>query len=195
MMKRQSGSTAQRLIDQARLLIMTRGYNGFSYADLADAVGIRKPSIHFHFPAKADLVCMVVADARRLLREQMPLIAEHTPEATGQLRVYTDYWRNCISDGSAPFCLAAILAADMPALPPAVATEVRGHFDDLTDWLARVLAQGAEQGEFRLTHSPREEADAFLAATYGAMLSARAFSDPGKFSAIVDAVFERLSGR
>ena len=46
-----SGSTAERIVHEARNLIMTRGYNGFSYADIAEAVGIRKASIHHHFPA------------------------------------------------------------------------------------------------------------------------------------------------
>ncbi len=35
--------------------------NGFSYADIAEVVGIRKPSIHHHFPSKADLVRALVA--------------------------------------------------------------------------------------------------------------------------------------
>jgi hypothetical protein len=38
------------------MLIQTRGYSAFSYQDVADSLGIRKASIHYHFhqidPAK-----------------------------------------------------------------------------------------------------------------------------------------------
>ena len=40
------------LIDVATGQVRRLGYSAFSYADLAAAVGIRKPSIHHHFPAK-----------------------------------------------------------------------------------------------------------------------------------------------
>ena len=42
-------STADDILACARSLIVAGGYNGFSYADIADVVGIRKPSIHHHF--------------------------------------------------------------------------------------------------------------------------------------------------
>jgi len=48
--------TADDILACARSLIVAGGYNGFSYADIAEVVGIRKPSIHHHFPSRADLV-------------------------------------------------------------------------------------------------------------------------------------------
>ena len=50
-----ASETATRLMDAAQLLIMERGYNAFSYKDLAESVGIRTASIHYHFPSKGDL--------------------------------------------------------------------------------------------------------------------------------------------
>jgi hypothetical protein len=43
-----------------------------------------------------------------------------------------------------------------------------------------------------LQNTPAIEAQNFLAAVYGAMLAARAFDDPGKFSAIVEALVHRI---
>ena len=58
--------TRTELISQAEFLVRRRGYSGFSYADLAEVVGIRKASIHHHFPTKSDLAFALVAayDAR-----------------------------------------------------------------------------------------------------------------------------------
>ena len=50
-----SPSTATRILDVAEGLAQTRGFNGFSYADIAAEIGITKASLHYHFPSKADL--------------------------------------------------------------------------------------------------------------------------------------------
>ncbi len=47
--------TRSRLIAEAEFLVRTRGYAGFSYGDLATAIGISRASIHHHFPSKEDL--------------------------------------------------------------------------------------------------------------------------------------------
>ncbi|MCK5866711.1 MAG: TetR/AcrR family transcriptional regulator, partial [Marinobacter adhaerens] len=47
--------TRTALMDLAEHTVRSRGFDGFSYADLAEAIGIRKASIHYHFPTKAKL--------------------------------------------------------------------------------------------------------------------------------------------
>lgn len=185
-------TTADQIVSEARSLIMKRGYNGFSYADIAEAVGIRKPSIHHHFAAKSDLAIAVVEQSRAVIVAQIRQLAETEPNAMAQLRAYTGYWERCIADDTAPFCVAAMLAAELPSLPDDVAAAVRAHFNDLTDWLARILSLGARQGSVRLVGTPEQEADAFLSAVYGAMLSARAFGDPGRFVTITDMLLARV---
>ena len=186
------GETAGKLVDEAKRLIINRGYNGFSYADLSAKFGIRKASIHHHFPSKVDLAVAVVEQGRAAIRAQIAALETGTPDATAQLYAYTGYWERCILDQEAPFCLAGVLAAELPGLPPEVATAVRGHFSDLGRWVERVLTLGVAQGSIRLDDTPAAEADAFLAAVYGAMLAARAFDDPAKFSRIVEGFLRRV---
>ena len=57
---KQRSETAEQILDLAEMLIQTRGYSAFSYQDIADSLGIRKASIHYHFPSKADLGIAVV---------------------------------------------------------------------------------------------------------------------------------------
>ncbi|MFZ3483532.1 TetR/AcrR family transcriptional regulator [Sphingomonas sp. 3-13AW] len=186
------GNTAEKLVDGAAQLIMRGGYNGFSYADLAERFGIRKPSIHHHFPSKVDLVIRVVEEGRARIRAQIAFLRENAPAAMDQLLMYTGYWERCIQDQSAPFCLAAVLAAELPALPEPIAAAVRGHFADLAAWLDGVLALGVRQGTMSLETSPKLEAENFMAAVYGAMLVARALEDPGRFKTIVDSQIDRI---
>lgn len=186
------GDTAGKLVGGAAQLIMRVGYNGFSYADLSERFGIRKASIHYHFPSKADLAVAVVEQARAGIRGQLAALEEGSPVALDQLRFYTGYWERCIKDQSAPFCLAAVLAAELPSLPEEVAASVRGHFVDLGKWLEGLLELGVEQGSVRLEASPEVEAQAFMATVYGAMLAARAFDDPERFHVIVETLFRRI---
>jgi TetR/AcrR family transcriptional repressor of nem operon len=184
--------TTGRIVDAGRQLITLRGYNGFSFADVAEAVGIRKASVHHHFPAKADLAVAVVEQSRSAIRDRALEFASGTVDALGALKGYTDYWERCIGDGSASFCLAAVLAAEAPSLPPAVRAAVRAHFADLMAWLVAVLARGRQEGVFAFADTPEDEAERFMAAVYGAMLGARVFDDPARFGRMVRAFVRRL---
>lgn len=179
----------------ARALIVAGGYNGFSYADIADVVGIRKASIHHHFPTKADLVRTLVARYRAEAEAGMANLELQAPGALEKLRSYVRYWEACIADASAPFCVCALLASELPALPEEVGLEVRAHFRSLSAWLTSVIERGARHGELYLANTPRAEAEAFMAAVHGAMLSARAYGDPKMFGFVTGPLLDRLASR
>jgi TetR/AcrR family transcriptional repressor of nem operon len=186
---------ASEIVACAQSLLAVRGYNGFSYADISQAVGISKPSVHHHFASKADLVRTVVRRYRKGARDGMAALEQQIADPLAQLHAYVGYWTACIHDGSAPFCICAMLAAEMPAIPAEVAEEVRGHFDDLATWLEAVLARGVSDGVFHLRGPVRPEAMAVMAAVHGAMLAARAHGDTDLFGAILKPVLHRLTHR
>ena len=53
--------TAARILDVAERLVQTRGFNGFSYADVASELDVTKASLHYHFPGKAELGQALIA--------------------------------------------------------------------------------------------------------------------------------------
>ena len=185
-------TTPDRILGEARNLIMVRGYNGFSYADIAAVVGVSKANVHHHFAGKSDLATAVVEQSRSGIQAQVRSLEESDLDAAEQLRAYARYWERCILDNSAPFCIGAMLAAELPSLPKDVATAVRAFFAELRDWLTKILVLGLRQGNVTLVGTPEEEADAFLSAVYGAMLSARAYGDPHRFAVIVETLLSRV---
>ena len=187
-----ASTTSDEILRCARALIIAGGYNGFSYADISEVVGIRKASIHHHFPSKSDLVRTLVVRYRQEAEAGIAALERQIADPVGQLRAYTGFWQACILDASAPFCVCALLASEIPALPEDVVREVRAHFRTLSAWLASVLRRGAEQGLLRLTGTPEAEAEIILATVHGAMLSARAYGDPAMFGTILHPVLERL---
>ncbi|GAA4657238.1 TetR/AcrR family transcriptional regulator [Massilia kyonggiensis] len=186
-------STADDILACARSLIVAGGYNGFSYADIAQVVGIRKPSIHHHFPSKADLVKTLVIRYREAAEEGIANLGRAIPGPLDQLQAYIAYWKTCIGDASAPFCICALLANELPVLPEEIALEIRTYFRFLSGWLTSVLERGAALGVVTLTGTPRVEAEAFMATVHGAMLSARAYGDTAIFGTIMDPQLARLS--
>ena len=96
-------TTSDDILACARSLIVAGGYNGFSYADIADVVGIRKASIHHHFPSKVDLVRTLVARHRQNAEAGLANLERQVSDPLEQLRSYTGYWQACIADASAPF--------------------------------------------------------------------------------------------
>jgi TetR/AcrR family transcriptional repressor of nem operon len=188
-------TTHQKLIDAARHLIQTRGYNGFSYADVAEQVQVRKASIHHHFPSKSDLAMAVVEESRALIVGQTRALAGGAFDPEEQLAMYTGYWERCIADASAPFCVAGMLATELTTLPTELADLVRAHFRDLSNWLEIVLTKGAQSGLFDIQSSARVEAESFMSTVYGAMLTARAYGDPKVFAEIVGNGYNKLLRR
>ncbi|TBL81849.1 TetR/AcrR family transcriptional regulator [Paenibacillus thalictri] len=188
-------TTFDDILSCARSLIVAGGYNGFSYADIADVVGIRKASIHHHFPSKVDLVRTLVARYRKEAEAGMANLELQISDPLELLRCYAGYWEACIADASAPFCISALLASQLPVLPEEVGLEVRAHFRSLSAWLTSVLERGARQGQLQLISTPRAEAEAFMATVHGAMLSARAYGDPKIFGVVTGPLLERLASR
>ncbi|GLQ11266.1 TetR family transcriptional regulator [Devosia yakushimensis] len=186
-------STADDILACARSLITAGGYNGFSYADIAEVVGIRKASIHHHFPSKVDLVRILVQRYREDARAGFAELARTASDPRDQLAKYVGYWETCIMDASDPFCVCALLASELPALPPSVAVEVRLHFETLSAWLTSAFERGAALGVFRLANPPQAEAETFMATVHGGMLSARAQDDPRLFGTITRSLLNRLS--
>ena len=184
--------TADAILDCARASIIAGGYNGFSYADIAAVVGIRKASIHHHFPTKVDLVRTLVQRYRAEATAGMAESVGAVTDPVARLRGYTDYWAACIGAPETSYCLCALLATQIPVLPDEVADEVRAYFLALSDWLTTTLETGVTQGIFSLPGSARAEAEVFMATVHGAMLSARAHGDPALFATIADSAIDRL---
>ncbi len=169
------------------------GYAGFSYADIAKTVKISKASIHHHFPTKADLAVAVLSRHRAALLEGAEAIDHNISDPLKRLRAYAQYWEGCIDDGTQPFCVAALLAAELPGLPDEVGAELKLHFEGLKKWIRRTLAAGVKDHTIRIQGSLDVEADAFMATMHGALLASRVSGTCDAFREIAFSTLKKLS--
>ena len=78
-------TTSDEILASARAFIIGGGYNAFSYADISAVVGIRKPSIHHHFPTKAGLVRTLVRQYREAAEAGLTDLAATAPSPLAAL--------------------------------------------------------------------------------------------------------------
>src|SRR5271170_2958588 len=155
--------TADRILESAHALLAERGYAAFSYADIAEMVKIRKPSIHHHFASKAILVTAVLKQHRNKLGLALNDLTHHVNNPLSRLEAYVLHWEKCIRDKTEPICIAALLGAELPTLPDEVKAEVKGYFRDLKEWIRKTLEDGHAQGVLRFKQPAAVEAETFIA--------------------------------
>jgi TetR/AcrR family transcriptional repressor of nem operon len=176
-------ATADRILDIAEDLVQTRGYEAFSYADISEALGIRKASVHHHFATKAELTRAVAARYRGAFAGRLHSLDREFPDPTRRLMRYVRLFQEALREGD-HMCLYGMLASDSVTLPGAVRDEVIGFFADQEAWLTRVISEGRSAGEFRFEGKPAAAAAALLAGLEGAMLMARARRDVPHFATV-----------
>lgn len=166
---------AIEILDVAERLVQTRGFNGFSYADIAAELGITKPALHYYYASKAALGDALVA--RYSARFFENLVAEGS--AAARLEGYIRQYRAMLSADR--MCLCGMLAAEFHVLPSRMRAAVLDFFDRTTAWLEEVVEQGAAERGLSLDGSAGELASVIIDTIHGAMLIARAQGRPERF--------------
>src|SRR5690348_9471667 len=90
-------STTGRILDVAERLVQTRGFNGFSYADIAAEVGITKASLHYHFATKAELGRTLIDRYTESFTAALRTITERLARADERLRAYVKLYADVLS--------------------------------------------------------------------------------------------------
>jgi TetR/AcrR family transcriptional regulator, transcriptional repressor for nem operon len=173
--------TAARILDVAEQLVQDRGFNGFSYADIAAELGITKAALHYHFAGKADLGEALV---RRYASRFMASLAEVDSQAGPpivRLAAYAELYAQVLRRRR--MCLCGMLAAEFQTLPAPMREAVVSFFDQNEDWLAGVLRAGRDDGSLRFSAPERDAARMIIDCLEGAMLMARPYGDVGRFEA------------
>ena len=178
-----ANDTAQRVLDVAEQLVQTRGYNGFSYADISSELKIRNASVHYHFPSKSDLGKRLLERYRETFLAALARLEGESPDARRRLRSYVGLWTRVLRDRDR-MCLCGMMAADLATLPKPVRAEIRRFFDENEAWLVRVLRAGSRQGAVRLAGTPEVEARLLTMGLEGAMLVARSYGETRRFEEI-----------
>ncbi len=179
------------VIDEARSAVQQSGVSALSYGPLAERIGIRAPSIHYHFRHKQDLIREVSAAYCDDFAARVRAIDDTTAEpegaptsATERLRAYAALFDEVARDGR--LCLCGAVAADWADVDEDSRAIVRRFFDDQTAWLARQFAAAIEADEIATGIEPSRLAETTLTLLEGSLLLSRAAGPDGQASRSLD---------
>lgn len=158
--------TRDALVHAAESLMRTKGYAAFSYADLAEMVGIKKASIHHHFPTKEELGIAIVEEYVARVRSEFERIEREFPDVAGRVAGFFLAFRASGAGGLLPLCGA--LAAEMAALPSGLQQLTHRFFDLQLRWLTAILDEGVANGEIPPGRGTRKKAFLLLSVLEGA---------------------------
>lgn len=183
--------TKTALLNSAERAARTRGFNGFSYADLSADVGIRKASIHHHFPSKAALSVALMKRYYADLEVACAEIERQHATAAARLLALIDRYHGAL-DGGQSLCLCVSFSASTESLPDETLAEMNRFRSMMLDWLAATFSHGRDDGTIQDVIDPTAEAATILPLLEGAQLAARVAQDPQRFEIAMQLLLKRL---
>ena len=159
-----------RILDAAEARARTGGYHGFSFRELADDVGVKSSSIHYHFPTKGDLGAAL---AKRYATRAGDYLGD--PAVLGPVEAVdrlSQLFRDALVRDD-KMCLCGLFGAEHDSLPPEVAAATGDFFRLVLGYLSTAFGP-AWAGD-----APA----AILARLEGALIIARTLDDASLFEA------------
>jgi TetR/AcrR family transcriptional regulator, transcriptional repressor for nem operon len=172
--------TSERILDIAERLLQTRGFNSFSYADIANELGITTASLHYHFRGKAELGQALITRYAERFRDALGRIDREVPDPPAKLEAYAALYADVLAGKR--MCMCGVLAAEYQTLPKPMRRAVIRFFDENQHWLTDVLKHGQTDKTLAFTGPPDEVARTILSTLEGAMLVARPYGDLARFN-------------
>ena len=172
--------SATKILDIAERRMRQTGYNAVSYRDIAEEMGIKSASLHYHFSKKEELGSALM---RRYSNNFADALSEILSDGKGpkqNIEAFVAIYRHELTQRKL-VCLGAVLGAETAGLPGRVSEEVNHFFARNIDWLK---AQYENLG----VDNPLGAAKTTLSLLTGAMTISAANNDNSIFDAAVDTI-------
>jgi TetR/AcrR family transcriptional repressor of nem operon len=185
-------NTEEKIIDVAQALVQSRGFNGFSYRDLAERILIRTASIHYYFPKKDDLARALMKRYRRDFDEAIQSIDNSDRYPQDRLESYLKMFSE-LSNGGSRLCLFAVFSAELSTFSETVQEEIQSFYEDNIRWISGVIDDGRLSGVFSFPGESRTIASAIFSFLEGEMLVRRVFPSKDSWPQVPPALRVLLS--
>ena len=190
-----STDTRTQILDTAQDLIQRVGVNAMSYQDISEAVGIRKASIHYHFPTKDDLVAALLDRYNDYFLRLVDGIIAQSDSAEVKLRRYCSLFEATLSSGNGDkACLYGMVGAELATLKHPLVERVTLFYRDNEARLDKILSLGKESGEFSFVGDIEAMATLIFSLLEGGFLVARADGGAAQYRAIVEQLMQLVKG-
>lgn len=163
-------NTKEQILEIATRLIQEKGDLGWSYADIADEVGIKKASIHYHFPSKEDLI---EAATENYVENALSLFEKVTLDpklnCEEQLSAIFNCYRVVFME-KGKLCLCITLSQDLNRQSKLIYRKIDIFFKNLHKKLEEIITKGIVQKQFKKNINPVQLATVFLSMLQGLLV-------------------------
>lgn len=185
--------TKTAIMDAAQELIQRGGANTMSYQHISDAIGIRKASIHHHFPTKEHLIEAVIQRYATYFLGIVDGIVESKLDPAAKLRTYAGLFEATLCEGKQDkACLCGMLGAELTTLGNPAAAGVRRFYRDNETRLAKILEEGLNNGVFHFKGDSKLVAAVIFSLLEGGALIVRAEGGHKRLHTMVEQTIKLL---
>lgn len=163
-------TSRDRIVEKANRLFYTKGYNQTSFADIAQAVGITKGNLHYHFRSKEALLEAIVDHRLQLIAKQLSLWDDQYPDPKDRLRRFVQMLSNEEADLVRYGCPMGSLNVELGKYQQELQAKSREMFDLFQHWLEKNFKQLVGKNSKNLSKH-------LLAMAQGSVLMAYVYAD------------------
>lgn len=181
-------STRDSIIATADALIRDKGFNGFSFKDISNSIGIKTASIHYHFPTKTSLGLALIRDhIHKLenLREQLK-----NQSALAKLEGFLSIYSTIKSEDKV--CLVGSLATGINAIDEELKSELKVFAELVLGWVVDILKEGRTKEVFQFNGTPRVKAMMIISSMM-AMVQLSRLTESNDFKSVKDTIIKELT--
>ncbi|MBC9914439.1 TetR/AcrR family transcriptional regulator [Chitinophaga varians] len=176
-----------KIVSLADKLIRIKGFNAFSYKDIADPLAVKNAAVHYHFPSKADLGIAVVKEEMDRFQHNVQRWQE-LPEDEQLAHLFDVFRRHCYAGN---VCLMGSLAPDYETLTPPMQDKINDMAEAIVEWVTAVLENGRNNKRFHFKGSAGDRALLVISNLQSSLLLARVMG-PETFDRISRQLLEDL---
>lgn len=138
--------TREKIMQLGEELILTKGFNAFSYQDISSELGIKNAAIHYYFPSKGNLGSSIVRNNIQRFEEMVENMLAHDFDEWQQLDTFLKIYLK--SNREDKICLMGSLGPDFHTLNDNTQKELKKMTNLILLWLSKLLEQGQKKGLF-----------------------------------------------
>jgi TetR/AcrR family transcriptional regulator, transcriptional repressor for nem operon len=164
--------TKDKILKLGEEYLQDRGFNGFSYKNLAEDLGIKPAAIHYHFPTKSELGVALISRLRDRFRRWSGRMAMESmgfwPRFEAYIEIHAGYLHN---DGKV--CPSGVIEVEYHVISEQMRSEAKSLVIEMQGWLAKTLDEGRDRGECVFVGTAADQAVSICATLQGALQIAR----------------------
>ena len=169
----------EKLLDAAEELVQNRGLNGVTFQDLADAVGLRKPSVFHHIRNREELASALIERCSTKHGPEYAKVVESELSAPEKLRQVANIFERGLSSGRP--CLLAAIGSGIESLSESATQQLQVAANGAISRFSEIFSQGRKDGSLTFEGTPTHAAMGFFAMLQGLQTLCRAKGDTRAF--------------